>query len=182
MTSLNVYPEDALEHELESLSHWIRTGYQSWVPAEVRIREEEGTHTRPELIFSISSVGLSDSSSTYYRETRVANVTWYGAPSDSIVDHHREAWRATLNLTRALTRNDQRYRGLVQILDWANPENPVTTDHWIEIDMDSVVGTPVRDENGTWMAPVDFEYSVERGHEITGTAITTVSKKVVTLV
>jgi hypothetical protein len=124
------------------------------------------------VMLSVLSTGIDDESSFRYLNTRGANLMWYGNPN--VLDVHLDKNRAASWLEHALVRNDERYRGLVKIYDFSVPDAPQDTDHWIEINPDSVSVQPRKDEYGNWTISADFNYTVQRSPVFDAPVVTAV--------
>jgi hypothetical protein len=77
--SLLSWPADDVEHELESVSKWLRSFDDC--PHEVRIREEEGGFERPMFLLRHTALGYQDGGRMYYQSVRGLNLMWYGSPT-----------------------------------------------------------------------------------------------------
>lgn len=172
MASLRTFPEDALTHEKESLSKFLREFEEC--PEEVRIRRVEGAFFRPSLFIYVASAGIDDESLRHYYSRRVGTIMYYGS-EDKSGDKYLEADRAAEWITQALVRgHDGTERGVIRIYDYSDETQEVLTDYWIEIDSDSVDARPIQDDYDNWFVPVDFRYRVERGDSPSGTIVTTI--------
>ena len=163
--TLGTYPEDDIQHELESLSLWIRS-FDNCPAEEVRIREEEQGFERPSVLITIPSYHLEDGGKVLYTAFRTCNIRWYGSEQENVgKDLHYEKDRAGSFFAKILTVPDPRYRGIVRIYDFSVADEPVATDYWMFIESGSVDVQPLKDEYGLWMVTATFSYAVERDTE-----------------